>query len=527
MKITEMGGMVASGAVSRREFMQLALASGATAAFASNAYSRTAAPAPKKGGHFRLGMSSGSSNDSFDPATWASGFAGIMGIGILGDALVDIDAGNNAVPALAESFESTKDDASEWVFRLRKGVEFSNGRTLKPADVVASYRHHMGENSKSSVKTSLDPIKDIRIDGDSVVFELSEGNADFPFVTSDYHLPIFQANEDGTIDWASGVGTGAFILDEFEPGVRLKAHRNPNYWREAWFDSVEMLAIHDVVARTAALVTGDVDYIPNLDLKTLNLLKRNKDLAITNVTGFAFYVAPMDVRVGPFDNNDVRLALKYAIDREALVKKILLGYGIAGNDNPIAPSIKYAIQPERVHSYDPDRARHHLKAAGLSSLKVDLSASDAAFAGAVDAAILMQSSAKNCGIDINVVREAADGYWSNVWMKKPWCMSYFRGRPTIDWMMSMVYYSKAAWNDTFWHHEKFDKLLVDARTELKDERRGEMYAELQQILHDEGGANVLMFNDYVSAHSTKLAHGQLNSNLDLDGGCVFRKWWFA
>ncbi|PSM15815.1 peptide ABC transporter substrate-binding protein [Nitratireductor sp. StC3] len=514
--------------MSRRDFVQLALAAGVSSTVALGAYSNAMAAEPKKGGHFRLGQSSGSSNDTLDPATWASGFAGVIGIGIIGDALVDIDASNNAVPALAESFEATNADASEWAFKLRKGVEFSNGRSLKPKDVLASYHHHMGENSKSGVRSTLADIRQIRIDGDdTVVFELEQGNADFPYITSDYRLPILQAEDDGTLDWSSGVGTGAFSLEHFEPGVRLEARRNPNYWRDAWFESVEMLAIHDVVARTAALKTGDVDYITNLDLKTLNLLKRDAALAITNVTGFAFYVAPMDVRVSPFDNNDARLALKYAVDREELVEKILRGYGKVGNDNPIAPSIKYAIQPEPVHGYDPDRARYHLKKAGLSSMRVDLSASDAAFPGAVDAAILMQSSAKKCGIDINVIREAADGYWSNVWMKKPWCMSYFRGRPTIDWMMSMVYYSKAAWNDTFWENTRFDDLLGKARVETNEARRGEMYAEIQQILHDEGGANVLMFNDYVSGHSAKLAHGALNSNLDLDGGYIFRKWWYA
>ena len=57
--------------------------------------------------------------------------------------------------------------------------------------------------------------------------------------------------------------------------------------------------------------------------------------------------------------------------------------------------------------------------------------------------------------------------------------------------------------------------------------RAEMYAEMQQILHDDGGIQVLMFNNYVSAHTTKVAHGDLNSNYDMDGGHIFRNWWFA
>ncbi len=94
-------------------------------------------------------------------------------------------------------------------------------------------------------------------------------------------------------------------------------------------------------------------------------------------------------------------------------------------------------------------------------------------------------------------------------------------------MMTTAYYSKAKWNDTFWKSERFDKLLVDGRAETDQKLRAEMYAEMQQILHDDGGIHVLMFNNYVSAHTTKVAHGDLNSNYDMDGGHMFRNWWFA
>ena len=99
------------------------------------------------------------------------------------------------------------------------------------------------------------------------------------------------------------------------------------------------------------------------------------------------------------------------------------------------------MRPIRSRSinYDPDKAKFHLKKAGLETLKVDFSTSDAAFSGAVDAGLLMQAQAKAAGIDINVIREPDDSYWDNVWMKKPWCMSYWGGRPTCDWMFTTAY----------------------------------------------------------------------------------------
>src|SRR4029077_20824302 len=111
----------------------------------------------------------------------------------------------------------------------------------------------------------------------------------------------------------------------------------------------------------------------------LNLLQRNPNITINEVTGYGHYVFPMDTTVKPFDNVDVRLALKYAINREEIAKKVFLGHAVPGNDNPIAKSVKFAVDPKPDFTYNPDKAKFHLKKAGLSSLKVDLSVADAAF----------------------------------------------------------------------------------------------------------------------------------------------------
>ena len=174
----------------------------------------------------------------------------------------------------------------------------------------------------------------------------------------------------------------------------------------------------------------------------------------------------------------MRLALKYGVDREALLKSILRGHGTLGNDHPIAPSVPFHAELEQ-RVYDPDKAKFHLKQAGLDKLSVNLSAADAAFPGAVDAAVLMKEQMAAAGIEINIVREPNDGYWSNVWMKKPWSMCYWGGRPTCDWMFSQAYAEGANWNDTFWSHERFNKLLLAGRGELDAAKRGEIYREMQ------------------------------------------------
>jgi peptide/nickel transport system substrate-binding protein len=529
MNLDSIRSLAAAGRMSRREFVQLLVAAGVTAAVADKLFIAATRAQAKQGGSFKMAIGHGATTDTLDPATLANTFTADLANGVYGATLVGIDQKTQAVPNLAESFEPS-DGAKKWVFKLRKGLTFHNGKSVAPQDVVESFNYHRGEASKSAAKSLLSGVTGISADGpETVVFTLSSGSADFPYIASDYHLQILPAKEGGGIEWDKGIGAGPFILESFEPGVRAKAKRNPNYFKsdQPHFDEIELLSVLDVSARTNALIAGDVHYIDRVDLKTIDLLNQNPELAITNVTGFAHYIAPINVTVAPFDNADVRLALKWAINRDEILKKVLYGYGKAGNDNPIAPSVKFATEPQPAFSYDPDKAKFHLKKAGFETLKVDFSTSDAAFAGAIDTALLMQQQALAAGIDINVIREPADTYWDNVWMKKPWCMSYWGGRPTCDWMFTTAYASDAAWNETQWKNPRFNELLIRARAETDDVKRAAMYAEMQQLVHDDGGAIILMFNNYVSAHSKLVAHGELNANYDHDGSYIFERWWFA
>ena len=528
-KLSLAGKLVGSGRVSRRDFLQLAIATGLTVTAADALFVKSVRAQPRQGGVARFGLAHAATTDNLDPGTWPDTFTQTAFWGAGCNSLTIVTQTGDIAPDLAESFEPA-DGAKKWIFKLRRGATFHDGRPVTPDDVVASFRHHMGEASGSAAKSLLGSVTDIQGDGpETVVFTLREGNADFPYIASDYHIPILPANDDGSADWQSANWTGAFKLDDFEPGVRAKMSRNPDYFHEGkpYFDEAEFIGIPDTAARINALMTGDVHFIGRPDLKTLTLLQRSPGIEIIEQTGYAHYVIPMHTNVAPFDNVDVRLALKYAIDRQDIVNKVFLGHATPGNDNPIAPNIKFAVDPEPKHTYDPERAKSHLQKAGLSSLSVDLSTSDAAFAGAVDAATLYKEHAAAAGIDINIVREPADAYWNNVWLIKPFCFSYWGGRPTADWMFSQAYAADAAWNDSMWKHPRFNELLVDARAETDEETRAAMYAEMQEILHSDGGVIVMVFNNLLHAHSDKLGHGEVAASHENDGLKVAERWWFT
>lgn len=528
MNVRDLQGLISRGHMSRRDFLARASALGLTLSAAGALADQALAATPKKGGRLRAGLAEGGTTDSLDPATYTDIYMISVGFGTH-NSITEIGPDNQLTGDVAESWEATP-DAKTWTFKLRKGIEFSNGKTLTAQDVIASLNHHRGEDSKSAAKANVDPIKDLKADGDQVVvMELHGSNADFPYLLADYHL-LVMPEVDGKADWQNYVGTGAYVLQDFEPGVRTFLTRNPNYWKEGRgnFDEVELLVIADVAARQSALTSGEVDVMSRADRKTVHLLGRTPGIEIEEQTGFLHYTAPMITTRAPFDNNDLRLALKYAVDREQMLQKIMRGHGTLANDHPIAPSVPFAATDIPQRSYDPDKAKFHLKKAGYDSISLDLSAADAAFAGAVDAAVLMKEHMAPAGIDINVVREPNDGYWSNVWMKKPWCMCYWGGRPTCDWMFSTAYAEGANWNDTFWSNERFNKLLVEGRSELDNAKRAEIYGEMQRIIHDDGGVIVWGFANYLSARSDKVTHGpDVASNWELDGGRYVERWWMA
>jgi len=513
---------------SRRRFTQGAAAAGllAGAGALGLAPNRLAAETPKKGGVYRMGLSGGNTGESLDPATYGTGIINHFMIGAVGNCLAEINEKGEAIPELAEEW-SANADASVWTFKLRKGITFHNGKSLTSDDVIASFNHHRGEDTKSGGKALVESVKEIRKDGDlTVIFELQSGNADFPYVTSEYFFIVFPSAE-GKIDWKDGISTGGYKLKTFEPGVRYAAERNPDYWKagRAHFDSVEVLALADKAARSSALITGEVDSIDNVDLDTVHLLKRRDDVEINAVTGTQHYTMPMFCNTAPFDDVNVRLALKYAIDRERMLETIFAGFGQVGNDSPITPANRYFNSEMEQRKYDPEKAKYHLKQAGMDSLAVKLHCADAAFGGAVDSAVLFRESAAAAGIDIEVVREPNDGYWSNVWLKKPFCTAFWSGRPTEDLMFTTGYAGDAAWNDAFWQNERFNALLIEARTELDSEKRREMYWEMQQIVRDDGGTIIPTYAQYVDARRTSVAHGPLGANRNLDGWKSMERWW--
>ena len=218
-------GQAARGKISRREFVGRAGALGVSATMAGSLLATAArAEGPVKGGMLRVGMQGGSSTDSLDPALAASEVPFQVNE-TWGEKLVDVELNGKLGLRVAEEVSSNA-DATQWMFKIRKGVEYHDGGTVTAEDVVATLKRHTDENAKSGAQGIVKGISDMKAEGDMVTLTLASANADLPFLMADYHLIVQKAG--GSANPTSGMGTGAYKITEFEPGVRVAFEKFAN-----------------------------------------------------------------------------------------------------------------------------------------------------------------------------------------------------------------------------------------------------------------------------------------------------------
>ena len=525
-ELNHMLAQATKGRLNRREFVGRAGALGVSSAMAGAMFSTAAqAAGPVKGGVLRAGMQGGESTNSLDPALAASDVP-FMVNSTWGETLVDVELNGTLGMRVAEEVSSNA-DATQWMFKIRKGVEYHNGATVTAEDVVATLKRHTDDASQSGAQGLVKGITDMKVEGDMVTLTLGAGNADLPFLMADYHLMIQPGG--GVDNPAAGIGSGAYKVVSNEPGVRVTFEKHANYWDSSrgHADQVEILTINDNTARTAAIQSGQIHIMNRIDPKIVELLAGNADVAIERAAGPGHYVFLMRCDAAPFDNNDLRMALKMSVNRAEMVEKILGGMGSLGNDFPINAAYPMFDDTIPQREYDAAMAAEFYKKSGHDGSPIVLQVAPGAFPGAVEAAQLFQASANAAGVPLQVKLEPDDGYWSNVWNVAPFCASYWGGRPVQDQMYSTAYLSTAEWNDTAFKDAHFDDLMIKARGELDATKRKAMYGEMANIVRDTGGLILPMFNDWVEGRRAEVGGWIPNPAGSLMNGKALSMCWLT
>jgi peptide/nickel transport system substrate-binding protein len=474
--------------------MQATLAGG-LAGTALSAHAET----PRRGGRIRVAGATAAATDTLDPAKQSNQTDYSRGT-MLYNGLTVLDGSLTPQPALAESF-STK-DAKTWVFMLRKGVAFHDGKPLAPADVVYSVMRHKDPATASKAKALADQIESVKASGaNEVTIVLSAPNADLPVILGTFHFHIVK---DGTTDFNAGIGTGPYKLKEFKPGIRSLAVRNEGYWKpgKPYLDEIEFVGIGDESARVNALLSGGMDLVASVNPRSVARVKGTPGYAIFTTQSGQYSDLVMRKDQGPGASPDFVLAMKYLFDREQMKKTIALDYAVLGNDQPIDPTnhFYFAGLPQR--TFDLDKAKFHLQKSGVTG-KLPIVASPAA-QYSVEIGLVMQQAAQRIGLDIDVKRMPADGYWSNHWLNSQVGFGNVNPRPSADTLLTQFFQSDAAWNESRWKSPKFDQLLLASRAETDLAKRTQMYADMQTMIHEDAGIGIPLFLASIDGHTSKL-----------------------
>jgi peptide/nickel transport system substrate-binding protein len=488
----------------RRDVLAMLAAGGMQAALAGSiatvATRSHAAETPRKGGRLRVAGYQSSVSDTLDPAKQSNHTDYIRGF-MFYNGLTFLDGSLTPQPSLAEEF--TTKDAKTWVFKLRKGVTFHDGKPLTPQDVIFSVMRHKNPATGSKAKVLADQIEEVTATGpNEVTMRLTSPNADLPVILGTFHFHIVK---DGTTDFNGGIGTGPYKVKEFKPGIRSIAARNENYWKpnRPYLDEIEYVAIGDETARINALLAGEMDVIASVNPRSIDRVLATGKHSIFETKAGTYTDLVMRKDSSPGNNPDFVMAMKYLANREQMVKSILLGKGVVANDQPIDPTNRFYFKGLKQRPYDPDKAKWHVQKAKLGSAPIPVVVSTAA-TNSVEMGLVLQYAARQAGLNLDVRRMPADGYWSQHWMKHPVGYGAINPRPSADVLLTAFFKSDAPWNESAWKNEKFDQLLVAARGETDQAKRAQMYADMQVMINEGSGIGIPMFNSIIDGHTKKL-----------------------
>ena len=448
----------------------------------------TTTEAPREPKTLRFGYhAAATSADTLDPAYRTSSTDGLFQT-LVAEQLVRADENLTPTPHLAESWEANA-DGTEWVFKLREGITFHDGKPFVAADVVYTYQRLLDPDVASPGAGNLPGLEPDGVfarDDQTVVMRLTEPNVDWPAAITNSHTRIVPEGATNADLAAQSLGTGAFKIDEFIPGeISTVFERNENYWQPGLpkVDYFEVITIPETEAMLAAIRGGQVDILSRAPSTALDDLDSHPEISVvTNPIGSSS-VAYCQIDTPPFDNNDLRLAMKYATNRQQHNDLVYGGRAHLMNDIPLPSLIRFGLAGSREHNLD--MAREHLNRAGYPN-GIDLTLTLAAMEDWIEWTQVWQQQLGEVGINLELNVTPADTYWGDQWLTAPFAMTGWNVR-TVDHGLGLWYKSDADWNETHWASEQFDADLAAARSTTDEAVRTEIYGRLQQQIIDEGG----------------------------------------
>lgn len=499
--------------------------SGSSSASAAASGSAPSTGSLKSGGALSVGATGGGAKDTID-AHLPTADTDIMRCWNLYEPLAVRPPSFGPIEMMvASALEPEKGKADSWVVTIRQGIEFHNGKSVTPEDVIFSLQRITDpKNPKvGAASISYVDIKNVKkISSDQVRIPLKFANAGFPDDIGQYFNAIVPVGYDP----ANPVGTGAFMYKSFTPGQQSVFTKFPNYWQSGkpYLDSLTIIDFTDDTARVNALLGGQVGAIDNLPTGQITQVKGTQGLKVLISQTGEWQPFTMRVDQAPFNDVRVRQAFRLIVNRPQMVEQVLSGQGRIANDMyaPYDPAYDSSL-PQRAQ--DLEQAKSLLKQAGHSGLTVTLVTAPV-FQGVVQAAEVFAQQATGAGVKVNLQKTDTGTFYGPNYLKWTFAQDFWATREYLP-QVAQGSLPNSPFNETHWAFSgtqdatTFVNLINQARAELDQTKRNSILREAETLEYNNGGYIIPYFSNQVDAYSAKLG-----GFVEAKSGFPLGNYWF-
>jgi peptide/nickel transport system substrate-binding protein len=497
-----------STALTRRHLLQTSLvlaattgAGGVLAACGNSTDSTTggsSGPA-QRGGVLRLGLTGGSTSDTIDPIEPLT-LPDYARIAQLYDPLAAYGADAQIEMQLADEI-SSNGPATLWTIKIKKGVQFHNGKELTVDDVLFTLERiqnpkEPGEGGGEITALNLGAAK--KPDKYTLEIPTKTPFSILPGVLAGFYFNIVPVG----FDPKNPVGTGPFKYKSFTAGQQSTFVRNNNYWKKGlpYADQVVITDYQDATSQSNAIQAGQVDLVNNLTADQIPVLESaGKKTLISPSGGWTPFTMRSDQE--PWKDNRVREAMRLIVDRPQMLDIVYGGHGTIGNDvfGIWDPQYDHSL-PQR--QQDIEKAKSLLKAAGQENMTVTLTTGEIA-QGTLKSAQVLAQQAQAAGVTIKLAQTNTATYFGPNWLNWNFAQDYW------NWYTYLVQAAQvigpdAQFNETHFHNAKYNKLFTEAIATTDKTRQTELVHELQGIDYNEGAYIIPNFPPIIDGFASNI-----------------------
>lgn len=472
--------------LSRRRLLQAGGAAGAallaTACHPFGGSSSGPEPAgpPRPGGTLRVGAMGKPSSTTRDPHGTQTNESDYLILSLVYDTLT-VPGQQTVAPRLATSWSSTP-DLRRWRFELVPGVRFHDGTPLTADDVVYSLRR-LRQSPAGTMRLPGVRPEGITADGpNAVIIESDYPNSEMPVQVRFATFAI----KNGTTDPANTPGTGPFKFDWYRDG-NARLVRNDDWWGgKPYLDAIEVRLFEDPQAMANAVLTGEIDLASNVGTVAARTAESRDGVQVVRRPNDMAMPVVMRASDGPYADPRVREAFRLAVDREAMVKQVLAGYGSVANDVLGTGDPLYARDiPQR--KQDLQRANQLLDQAGFDRSQPHELVTTESVPGLSQSAALFAKQMQGVGVNIQVVKQDPSTFLGQSKGKAPLYTTYWGTNDSALFCASKLLLSDSSMNEAHWQEPALDEAYRQAIATTDPGAHRKFTEDVQQIQHDRGG----------------------------------------